>query len=53
MDPVLKLFHNISLMMNINERISEKLANGTPCRGLCLKLKPGWKVVKKIGKNTW
>ena len=46
-DPVLKFFHNIPLMMNTNERIGEKLANGTPCRGLYLKLKPGCEFVKE------
>ena len=30
-DPALKFFHNIPLMMNTNDRITEKLANGTPC----------------------
>ena len=29
-DPALKFFHNIPLMMNSNERIADKLANGTP-----------------------
>ena len=33
-DPALKFFHNIPLMMNTNERIDEKLVNGTPCREL-------------------
>merc|ERR1712045_968896 len=27
--------------MNTNERINEKLANGTPCRGLYIKLREG------------
>ena len=40
-DPALKFFHNIPLMMNTNERIDEKLANGTPCRGLYITLKEG------------
>ena len=34
-------------MMNTNERIDEKLANGTPCRGLYLKLKTEYQFVKK------
>ena len=46
-DPVLKFFHNIPLMMNTNERMGEQLANGTPCRGLCLKLKPGCEFVEE------
>ena len=46
-DPVLKFFHNIPLMMNTNDRITEKLANGTPCRGLYIKLKQGCKFVKE------
>ena len=33
-DPALKFFHNVPLMMNTNDRIEEELANGTPCRGL-------------------
>ena len=28
--PALKFFHNIPLVMNSNERIADKLANGTP-----------------------
>ena len=31
-DLALKFFYNIPLMMNINARIGEELANGTPCR---------------------
>ena len=46
-DPALKFFHNISLMMNTNERINEKLANGTSCRGLYVKLKRGCQFVKE------
>ena len=37
-DVALKFFYNVPLMMNTNERIDEKLANGTPCRGLYIKL---------------
>ena len=33
-DPALKFFPHIPLMMNTNERINEKLANFTLCRGL-------------------
>ena len=40
-DIALKFFYNIPLMMNTNERIKEELANGTPCRGLYIKLKQG------------
>ena len=40
-DPALKFFHNIPLMMNTNDRIEEELANGTTCRGLYIKLKKG------------
>ena len=40
-DPALKFYHNMPLMMNSNERIEEDLANGTPCRGLYVKLRPG------------
>ena len=30
-DPALKLFHNIPLMMITNKRIEEEMANGTTC----------------------
>ena len=30
-DPALKFFYNIPLMMKLNERLDEKLANSTPC----------------------
>ena len=46
-DPVLKFFYNVPLMMNNNEKIKEKLANGTPCVGQYLKLKPGCKYRKE------
>ena len=46
-DPALKFFYNIPLMMNTNERIDEKLANGTPCRGLYIILKKGEQFTKK------
>ena len=46
-DPALKFFHNIPLMMNTNERIDEELANGTPCRGLYIKLKKGCDFIKE------
>ena len=48
-DPALKFFYNIPLMMNTNERIDEKLANGTPCRGLYIQLKNGC----KFRKENW
>ena len=40
-------------MMNTNAMIEENLANGTPCRGLYIKLKKGVNLFKKIGKDTW
>ena len=46
-DPALKFFHNVPLMMNTNDRIEEELANGTPCRGLYIKLKKGCKFVQE------
>ena len=46
-DPALKFFHGIPLMMNTNERISENLANGTPCYGLYVKLKEGTDFIKE------
>ena len=38
-DPALKFYHNKSFMINSNARITDNLANGTPCRGMYLKLK--------------
>ena len=38
-DPSLKFYHNKSFMINSNDRITDNLANGTPCRGLYLMLK--------------
>ena len=46
-DPALKFFYNIPLMMNTNEIIEEELANGTLCRGLYIKLKPRYMFQKK------
>ena len=46
-DPSLKFFHNIPLMTNTNARIEEELANGTPSRGLYIKLKHGCEFVKE------
>ena len=46
-DPALKFFFNIPLMMNTNERIDEELANGTPCRGLYIHLKKGCDFVRE------
>ena len=40
-DPAFKLFYNVPLMMNTNERIEEESANGISYRGLYIKLKPG------------
>ena len=44
-DPSIKFFYNVPLMMNTNARIDENLANGTPCKGLYIKLKKGCKFV--------
>ena len=46
-DPALKFFHNVPLMMNTNDRIKEELANGTPCIGLYIKLKHGCEYTKE------
>ena len=46
-DPALKFFHNVPLMMNTNDRIKEELANGTPCIGLYIKLKYGCEYTKE------
>ena len=46
-DPAIKFFHNVPLMMNTNARIEEELANGTPCRGLYIKSKRGCKFVQE------
>ena len=46
-DPALKFFHNVPLMMNSNDRINEELANGTPCLGQYIKLKHGCKYRKE------
>ena len=46
-DPALKFFYNVPLMMNTNARIDENLANGTPCRGLYIKLKRGCEFVQE------
>ena len=46
-DPALKFFYNMPLMMNTNARIEEELANGTPCCGLYIKLKRGYKFVQE------
>ena len=46
-DPNLKFFYNFPLVLNTNERIKEKLANGTSCRGLYIELKRGYHFVKE------
>ena len=46
-DPALKLFHGVPLMMNSNERIDEDLANGTPCKGLYIVLNTGCAFVEE------
>ena len=47
-DPALKFFHGIPLMMNTNDRIEERLANGTPCNGMYIKLKDGCHFQKEM-----
>ena len=47
-DPPIKFYYNKPFMMNSNDRIEEKLANGTPCRGLYLKLRHGQSFKKEI-----
>ena len=49
-EPVLKFFHNIPLMTLDNGRITEGLANGTPCRGLYIKLEDGCHFEKNLGR---
>ena len=46
-DPALKFYHNKPLLITSNDRIEDKLANGTPCRGLYLKLKDGVEFTKE------
>ena len=46
-DPALKFYHNKSFMINSNARITDNLANGTPCRGMYLQLKAGIHFTKK------
>ena len=48
-DPVLKFYHGVPLMINTNKRIEENLANGTPCVGLYIKLQNG----KRLEKENW
>ena len=38
-DPSLKFYYNIPLMITSNDNIKDKLANGTPCRGQYIVLK--------------
>ena len=38
-DPSLKFYHDIPLMITSNDNIKDKLANGTPCRGQYIVLK--------------
>ena len=41
-------------MMNINDRIDEKLANETPRKGLYFQLKSEYYFLRKrIGKDIW
>ena len=47
-DPELKLYTNIPLMINTNDDIENFRANGTLCRGCTVKLKPSAQVRKKI-----
>ena len=46
-DPALKFYHNKPLLITSNDRIEDKLANGTPCRGKFLKLKDGVEFTKE------
>ena len=46
-DPALKFYHNKPLMITSNDKIEDKLANGTPCRGMFLKLKDGVEFTKE------
>ena len=39
-------------MMNTNARIEEELANGTPCRGLYIKLKMGCEFEQENWERT-
>ena len=48
-DPALKFFYNVPLMLNNNDRIDKKLGNGTPCHGLYLVLKDG----ATMEKENW
>ena len=50
-DPALKFFHKVPLRMNINTTIEEELENGTPCQGLCTKLKKDANFFRRIGKD--
>ena len=47
-DPALKFFDNIPLMMDVNEILEEQSANVTPYRYRCLKLKQGYQLLKDI-----
>ena len=48
-DPALKFYHNKPLMITCNDDIENDLANGTPCRGLYIKLVDG----KQFKKECW
>ena len=43
MDPALKFYHGIPLMINTNKRIKERLANGTCCYGMYIVLRKNCK----------
>ena len=40
-DPALKFYYQVPLMMTSNKRLNEALANGTSCYGMYIKLKEG------------
>ena len=46
-DSALNFIHNVPLMINTNEKIDEQRVNGTTCRGLYIKLKPGCEFTKE------
>ena len=46
-DPALKFYYKVPLMMNSNKRISESLANGTSCYGMYIQLNDGCEYEKE------
>ena len=47
-DPALKFYKNIPLMINTNENLEQYRAKGTLCRGVAIKLKSGAQARRKI-----